>query len=180
VLSAEVSGLSVCRLSPNLSPRPANGSPFQPTPANSETPVSFSAFRDLCGKTSWATEGSRWTADGPKRRSGWGPPGTRASPIRGIPAGGAIAVANVERVVGLWLVSCDGSGEPRPVGDGEERWGAAFSPDGAYLAYTAVTAGVADVFVEALSGNQARWQVSTEGARPLLEISTCCLMGRSS
>jgi eukaryotic-like serine/threonine-protein kinase len=79
------------------------------------------------------------------------------------PAGGAIAVANVERVVGLWLVPCDGSGEPRPVGDGEERWGAAFSPDGAYLAYTAVTAGVADVFVEALSGNQARWQVSTEG-----------------
>ena len=38
-------------LSPNLSPRPANGSPFQPTPANSRMPVRFCDVSNLRGKT---------------------------------------------------------------------------------------------------------------------------------
>jgi hypothetical protein len=46
-------------LSPNLSPRPANGSQFQPTPANSPRYVRFCNFNDLRGKTTKPrTEGS--------------------------------------------------------------------------------------------------------------------------
>ena len=37
-------------LSPNLSPRPANGSPFQPTPANSMASASFGDFEELRGR----------------------------------------------------------------------------------------------------------------------------------
>jgi hypothetical protein len=47
------------RVSPDLSPRPANGSQFQPTPANSPAPVRFCDFRNLRGKTKKPrTEGS--------------------------------------------------------------------------------------------------------------------------
>jgi hypothetical protein len=44
---AIVNGFSACLLSPNLSLWPANGSQFQPTPANSPPPVRVSDFKDL-------------------------------------------------------------------------------------------------------------------------------------
>ena len=63
-----------------------------------------------------------------------------------------------------WFVGPDGTGEPKPFGpDGGDRWGAAFSPDGALLAYTSMESGVAEVFLETLSPDGGRWQVSSEG-----------------
>ena len=47
----KITVVAACRLSPKLSPQPANGSQFQPTPANSQTLVRFCDFRDLRGKT---------------------------------------------------------------------------------------------------------------------------------
>jgi serine/threonine-protein kinase len=80
------------------------------------------------------------------------------------PHGISLAVQTVGRQVGLWFVSANGTGEPQRFGpDGGNRWGAAFSPDGAFLAYTSMESGVAEVFIEALLGEGGRWQVSTDG-----------------
>jgi len=59
VTQSEGNGFFGGTLSPNLSPRPANGSPFQPTPANSRAAVRVCDFKDLGRKTRKPrTEGS--------------------------------------------------------------------------------------------------------------------------
>jgi eukaryotic-like serine/threonine-protein kinase len=80
------------------------------------------------------------------------------------PDGSWLVVQSVDRAVKLWRVRADGAGEPEPLGpDLGDQWGASLSPDGRYLAYTSIESGLADVYVEALSGDQGRWQVSTDG-----------------
>ena len=80
------------------------------------------------------------------------------------PDGSWLVVQSVEGIVGLWRVSADGSGEPEKLAPGlGDQWGAAFSPDGSFLAYTSTESGGTEVFVEALSGDRGRWQVSTDG-----------------
>jgi Tol biopolymer transport system component len=80
------------------------------------------------------------------------------------PDGTWLVVQSVDRAVKLWGVRADGAGEPEKLGpDVGDQWGGSVSPDGQYLAYTSIESGVADVFVEALSGDRGRWQVSTDG-----------------
>jgi serine/threonine-protein kinase len=80
------------------------------------------------------------------------------------PDGSWLAVQSVDRAVKLWAVRADGSGEPELLGpDVGDQWGGTVSPDGHYLAYTSIESGVADVYVEALTGDRGRWQISTEG-----------------
>jgi serine/threonine-protein kinase len=79
------------------------------------------------------------------------------------PDGTVLAVPSFDRPVGLWRVPVDG-GEPTRFGpDLGDHWGSSFSPDGNYLAYTSMESGVAEVFVEALTSDRGRWQVSTDG-----------------
>jgi Tol biopolymer transport system component len=63
----------------------------------------------------------------------------------------------------LWLLNLDGS-EMKPFrkSNAIERQGA-FSPDGKYLAYVSDESGRAEVYVEQVSGQAGRTQISTDG-----------------
>ena len=57
------------------------------------------------------------------------------------------------------------AGEVRPVVDSvSDESGAAFSPDGKWLAYASDESGRREVHVKPFPGPGGRWQVSTEGA----------------
>jgi len=80
------------------------------------------------------------------------------------PDGSWLVVQGVDRAVKLWRVRVDGTGEPEPLGpDVGDQWGGSLSPDGRYLAYTSIESGIADVYMESLSEDRGRWQVSTDG-----------------
>jgi eukaryotic-like serine/threonine-protein kinase len=80
------------------------------------------------------------------------------------PDAGWLVIQSIDRAVRLWSVRADGAGEPELLGPGVgDQWGASVSPDGGFLAYTSIESGVAEVFVEALSGDRSRWQVSADG-----------------
>ena len=80
------------------------------------------------------------------------------------PDGTWLVVQSVDRANLLWRVRADGGDAERiDLGPGHQ-WGASFSPDGLYLAYTSVESGIAEVVVESISGgDRGRWQVSTDG-----------------
>ena len=78
--------------------------------------------------------------------------------------GNWLVVQSVDRAVKLFGVPADGGAEPERLGPNVgDQWGGSLSPDEQYLAYTSIESGTADVFVEALSGDRGRWQVSTDG-----------------
>jgi serine/threonine-protein kinase len=79
------------------------------------------------------------------------------------PDGSRLAAYQVGSDLSLWLVQRDGSEPTRAGHNAGEGWGASFSPDGHYLAYTSTESGVAEVFVLAMGPSGVRWQVSTDG-----------------
>ena len=80
------------------------------------------------------------------------------------PDNSCLIVQGVERASLLWRVPTDGGEVERlDLGPGHQ-WGASFSPDGRFLAYTTMESGIAEVVVEAMAGaDRSRWQVSTDG-----------------
>jgi hypothetical protein len=70
------------------------------------------------------------------------------------PSGASIAVVTIERRLAVWFVSGSGGDDPRPFApDAGDRWGAAFSPDGVFLADTTTESGAPEVFIEGLLGD---------------------------
>jgi len=62
----------------------------------------------------------------------------------------------------IWLATLTGKPEPFLTTENEE-WGAMFSPDGQYVAYTSDESGQYEVYVQPFPATGDRWQLSTEG-----------------
>jgi serine/threonine-protein kinase len=68
------------------------------------------------------------------------------------------------RSVDIWLVSLDGESEHEPFQATEfAEWGARFSPDGRWIAFTSDKRGPYEVFVRPYPANDREWQVSVGG-----------------
>jgi serine/threonine-protein kinase len=80
------------------------------------------------------------------------------------PDNSCLIVQGVEGASLLWRVPT-GGGEVERLDFGPgHQWGASYSPDGRFLAYTTMESGMADVVVETMAGaDRGRWQVSTDG-----------------
>ncbi len=65
----------------------------------------------------------------------------------------------------VWLLTLDGSGAQLLLGTAFNEYGAAFSPDGNWLAYTSDETGRDEIYVQPFPGTGGMWQVSAEGGR---------------
>jgi eukaryotic-like serine/threonine-protein kinase len=64
----------------------------------------------------------------------------------------------------LWILLMNGDRTPRPFLQTHfEEWGAAFSPDGRWIAYTSDESGRSEVYVRPYPGPGGKWQISTDG-----------------
>ena len=61
----------------------------------------------------------------------------------------------------IWVASLGGSGEPEPfVRTPAVEWGATFSPDGRFIAYTSDESGQFQIYVKPYPPTEARWTIS--------------------
>jgi serine/threonine-protein kinase len=65
----------------------------------------------------------------------------------------------------VWLLTLDGSGAQLLLGTAFNEYGAAFSPDGNWLAYTSDETGRDEIYAQPFPGTGGMWQVSAEGGR---------------
>jgi Tol biopolymer transport system component len=64
----------------------------------------------------------------------------------------------------LWIVSSDGSGEPRRLIDSDfDEWGATISPDGRWMAYGSNETGKPQIYVTPFPNPTSKWQVTADG-----------------
>jgi len=66
----------------------------------------------------------------------------------------------------IWTLTVNEKGkpeEPRPFPAVGRGFGASFSPDGRWLAYTSVESGIPQIYVVPFPGPGGKWQVSTDG-----------------
>ncbi len=64
----------------------------------------------------------------------------------------------------LWTLPMNGDRTPRPFLQTHfAEWGAAFSPDGHWIAYTSDESGRSEVYLRPYPGPGGKWQISTEG-----------------
>jgi eukaryotic-like serine/threonine-protein kinase len=81
------------------------------------------------------------------------------------PQGRAVIMVNDPATYAdLWMLSLNGDHQMQPFRrtPAVERQGS-FSPDGLWLAYSASETGRSEIFVEPVSGNAGRWQISLDG-----------------
>jgi Tol biopolymer transport system component len=82
------------------------------------------------------------------------------------PEGTPDTVADSDIPLDIWIVSVDGSEEPRPFLESASREQAGpVSPDGTYLAYMSNRSGRGEVYVTRMLDGRGRWQVSVNGGR---------------
>ena len=64
----------------------------------------------------------------------------------------------------IWLLPLEGERKPRPFRQTAfDEGGAKFSPDGRWLVYQSNESGQFEVYVQAVSGSNTKWQISVEG-----------------
>jgi len=80
------------------------------------------------------------------------------------PEGTPDTVAESDIPLDIWIVSVDGSEEPRPFLESASRDQAGpVSPDGKYLAYKSNRSGRVEIYVTRMLDGRGRWQVSVNG-----------------
>jgi Protein kinase domain/WD40-like Beta Propeller Repeat len=86
-------------------------------------------------------------------------------PMDWSPDGRSIVATDSTSGIETVLISLeDGEGQPYLSAAGEQ-WGAAFSPDGDFIAYTTTETGLDEVFVSSFPAGSGKWQVSVEGGQ---------------
>jgi len=92
-------------------------------------------------------------------------PNTKASvPDAFTPEGAVIATLESPRVHLVRVLPDGGSGEAERLHpEGTEAMAATLSPDGRLMAYTSTDSGRPEVYVQSISGDGGKWQVTTQG-----------------
>ena len=76
----------------------------------------------------------------------------------------AISQTDPKTATDIWLLPMDGASKPIPyLRTPYDETGAAFSPDGKWMAYTSNESGQNQVYVQAVPVSGAKWQISTTG-----------------
>ncbi len=87
-------------------------------------------------------------------------------PLSWSPDGQVLAFAEMDPTTGLdiWLASTESGESPRPLlNTSFNEGGAAFSPNGRWIAYVSDETGREEVYVRALPGPAGKWQISSGG-----------------